>query len=92
MKATVTFEEINGYLIRIYPSEVNSTTKINYKGILTADIDKDVAVLKGLHGEISHRNASDIFEYLRNNGVKVATWERYNSSGELRSSKTIKLI
>lgn len=89
---TVTFEAIQGYLVRIYPNDVNSFTKINYKGVLTIGINDKTAIIKGLHGEISHRNISDIYEYLKNEGVELATWERYNSDGVLRSSKTLKLI
>jgi hypothetical protein len=92
MKTTVTFEAINGYLVRLYPKDIGNKDKINYNGVLTIEICDKVAIAKGLHGAISHKNYADVYEYLKNLGVKVCTWERYDTYGNIRFTKTVKIL
>ena len=91
MARTVYFEPVNGYLARIYPREVEADSRVNYTGVVTIAIDGDKAVAKGLMGSITPKNEDDLRTLLKEAGVSVCTWERYDSHGNLRKSITTKL-
>lgn len=89
---TVYFEQVNGYLVRLYDRPVDSDSRIKYHGVVTIEIDKDKAVAKGMCGTISKRNKDDISAQLKEMGVIVVTWERYDHDGRLLKSSTVKLF
>jgi hypothetical protein len=88
MKSTIYFEPINGYLVRMYDSEVDKDTRIKYHGVCVVEIDGKAAIIKGGAGKITHRNQDDIAAELKQMGVETATWERYDVDGNLKTSVT----
>ncbi|MDD2885272.1 MAG: hypothetical protein PHT48_09540 [Dechloromonas sp.] len=91
MKSTVTFEQVNGYLVRVYPHEVEADTRLKYKTVVTIEIDGDTAIAKGCVGDYNRRNRDDIYTELKARGVRVLTWERFNSDGQFTKTQTVRI-
>jgi hypothetical protein len=88
MKSTIYFEPINGYLVRMYPVEVENDTRIKYNAVCSVQIDGNQAIVKGAIGAMSKKNLSDLAAELKGMGVDIATYERYDDNGNLRHTIT----
>jgi len=90
-QSTITLEPVCGYLVRVYPDQVETDTHAKYKAVMTIDVDGDTAVAKGYCGSNwNTRNRRDLFNELKNRGIKTLNYERYDS-GRLIKSSVIKL-
>jgi hypothetical protein len=88
---TIYFEPINGYLVRMYASEIDIDSRIKYHGVCVIEIDGKTATIKGGAGIITRRNQDDMASELKGMGVEMATYERYDDNGNLRKTNTRKL-
>lgn len=92
IKNTAYFEHVNGYLVRLYDTELlSSNPTIPYKAVIIIEINGKHATAKGLLGDYDKKNDSDINNFLYENGVEVCTYERYDAHGKLKKSITRKI-